>query len=111
MNARHPVPPDWTLDAFIDTIDRGKVGLWSWNPERRTATLDSLSQAFWGGLHDQVQPLDALFERIDPRDRDEAVARWWASRFSDETLHVRFPDAAGRRTGALGVGSRGRQRR
>ena len=59
--------PFWTLDTFLHTIHRGDVGLWSWNPQDRSAFLDDLSQEFWGGLHECAQSIDTLFERIDPR--------------------------------------------
>lgn len=70
---------EWTLEMFTGTIHRGGVGLWSWDPHARTATFDAAALRFWGDLRDRRQSLDALFERIDARDRDEAERAWLSS--------------------------------
>lgn len=70
---------DWSLDGFVRTIHQGGVALWSWAPAEKRVQLDALARQFWGGLDSDVQPLSALFRRIDARDREEAAARWWQS--------------------------------
>lgn len=70
---------EWTLEMFTGTIHRGGVGLWSWDPHARTATFDAAALRFWGDLRDRRQSLDALFERMDARDRDEAERAWLSS--------------------------------
>ena len=102
----------WTLDAFTSTIHRGGVGLWSWDPVERMATFDEAAMRFWGHLNDQHQSLDTLFERIDPRDRDEAVRMWLASAGSPGPYQYDFripQDDSYRWISARGVGGEGGQ--
>lgn len=83
------------------------MALWSWKPEARTARFDDLGRAFWGGLEGADQTLDALFDRIDPRDRAEAERAWLASADSPGAYEFdfRIPQDGGHRwISARGVG-------
>ena len=103
------LPGDWTLDHFTSTIHQGKVGLWSWDPEARTAELDTLAQSYWG-LGGSAHTLDDLFDRIDERDRTAAREHWLRSATSPVPYEFEFRllDAEGntRWISARGVGGR-----
>ena len=97
---------EWTLESFTGAIHRGGVGLWAWSPSRRQAQLDSLCRAFWG-TDESVVPIDTLFARVHPEDRDAMTDAWIASASDPHAYSFDFrigdgPDA--RWISARGVG-------
>ena len=97
LSAGEPVPSWHSQNPIVSTIHEGGVALWSWNPHARTARLDALARTFWGVELDGEVPLDALIERIDARDRDEAREAWMASARSPGPYEFDFrvPDGDG----------------
>ena len=96
----------WTLENFTGAIHRGGVGLWAWSPTRRLAQLDSLCREFWG-TDETVVPIDSLFARVHPDDRDAMTRAWMESAADPHAYSFDFrigdgPDA--RWISARGVG-------
>ncbi|CAO4181231.1 HWE histidine kinase domain-containing protein [Methylorubrum populi] len=101
-----PTDDGWTLENFTGAIHRGGVGLWAWNPTRRTARLDALCREFWG-VSEAVVGIDDLFGRVNAEDRTGMMADWAASKNDPHAYSFDFrigegPDA--RWISARGVG-------
>lgn len=101
-----PTEDGWTLENFTGAIHRGGVGLWAWNPTRRTARLDALCREFWG-VPEPVVSIDELFSRVNAEDRAGMMSDWAASENEPHAYSFDFrigegPDA--RWISARGVG-------
>ncbi len=101
-----PMDDGWTLENFTGAIHRGGVGLWAWNPTRRTARLDTLCREFWG-VSEAIVGIDELFSRVNAEDRAGMISDWAGSENEPHAYSFDFrigegPDA--RWISARGVG-------
>jgi two-component sensor histidine kinase len=88
--SEHLMPPVWDAANLRLAIDAAGIGLWSWNVDTDTITMDDRALGLWGLVRNGPVTFEQLSASIHPKDLDRVRAAFAATRAMPGAYEIDF---------------------